>query len=91
MYPVYHPGKETAFILEPARWKPENNGYGKALDIYSYIEKTPVFAFGNTTGDFGMFHITGTNTLPNISFLLNHNDAKREYVYEPWHEEGMPA
>lgn len=91
MYPVYYPDEKTAFILKPDIWDPNNNGDGKALDIYSYIGKTPVFAFGNTTGDFGMFHLTSTNTLPNISFLLNHNDAGREYAYDPWHGTGMPA
>lgn len=91
MFPVYYPNSKTEFILEPIRWKPRNNNDGKALNIYSYIGKTPVFAFGNTTGDFGMFHITSSNTLPNISFLLNHNDSVREYVYAPWHGEAMPA
>lgn len=91
MWPAYYPGEKTAFILEPSYWEPENNANGKALDIYSYIGKTPIFAFGNTTGDFGMFHLTSTNPLPNISFLLNHNDSTREYSYLPWHGEGMPA
>lgn len=91
MEPVYYNEEKTAFILKPNYWKPKNNDNGKALDIYSYIGKTPVFAFGNTTGDFGMFHLTTTNTLPNISFLLNHNDTVREYAYQPWHGEGMPA
>lgn len=91
MHPVYHPAKGTEFILQPSIWQPKNNDDGKALNIYSQIGKTPVFAFGNTTGDFGMFHLTSTNTLPNLSFLLNHNDAAREYAYDPWHGKGMPA
>ena len=91
MVPVYLPNEKTEFILKPDIWEPNNNNDGKALNIYSYIGKTPVFAFGNTTGDFGMFHLTSTNTLPNISFLLNHDDAEREYAYEPWHGKGMPA
>ena len=91
MVPVYSPGEKTEFMLQPAIWEPNNNNNGKALNIYSYIGKTPVFAFGNTTGDFGMFHLTSTNPLPNISFLLNHDDGGREYAYEPWHGKGMPA
>lgn len=91
MVPIYLHGEKTEFILQPDIWEPGNNNDGKALNIYSYIGKIPVFAFGNTTGDFGMFHLASTNTLPNISFLLNHDDAEREYVYEPWHGKGVPA
>lgn len=91
MAPVYFPDEKTEFILQPSIWEPNNNNNGKALNIYSIVGKTPVFAFGNTTGDFGMFHLTSTNPLPNISFLLNHDDEEREYAYEPWHGKGMPA
>ena len=91
MEPVFYPDEKTAFILQPDIWMPGNNDNGKAQDIYSYIGKTPVFAFGNTTGDFGMFRLTSTSTLPHACFLLNHDDAKREYAYLPWHGEGMPA
>ncbi len=91
MSPVYEPGKQTNFILLPAYWSPKNNDDGKAIDIYTQLGKTPVFAFGNTTGDFGMFRLTSTNTLPNISLLLNHDDAEREYAYDPWHGAPMPA
>jgi len=91
MDPVYYPTKATAFILKPAIWVPKNDGNGKALNIYSYIGKIPVFAFGNTTGDFGMFRITSTSTYPHACFLLNHDDAEHEYVYPPWHGAGMPA
>lgn len=89
MDPVYHTGQNTAFILKPEIFLPSNNNDGKSQNIYKHIGKTPVFAFGNTTGDWGMFHLTSTNTLPNISFLLNHDDSTREYVYPPWH--GAPC
>ncbi len=91
MNPVFYPDEKTAFILQPDIWAPNNDDNGKALNIYSYIGKTPVFAFGNTTGDFGMFRLTSTNTLPHACFLLNHDDAQREYVYPPWHGDAMPA
>lgn len=91
MNPIYINGEETKFILQPEVIKPKNNNNGKAENIYSHIGRTPIFAFGNTTGDFGMFHITTTNTLPNVSFLLNHNDAEREYMYKPWHGKAMPT
>lgn len=76
----------TAFILEAGIYQPKNNGDGKAKNIYSHIGKTPVFAFGNTTGDFGMFHLTSTSPYPHMSLLLNHNDSAREYAYPPYHQ-----
>ncbi|MBN2616334.1 MAG: haloacid dehalogenase-like hydrolase [Bacteroidales bacterium] len=91
MTPEYVYGKETKFILKPEIFTPSNNGDGKAIDIYTQLGKTPVFAFGNTTGDWGMFRMTSTNTLPNICFMLNHDDGAREYVYKPWHGRGMPG
>ena len=89
--PIFHSGEKTDFILKAAICLPGNNNNGKALNIYNRIGKTPVFAFGNTIGDFGMFRLTSTNPLPHISFLLNHDDAQREYVYAPWHGKAMPA
>jgi phosphoserine phosphatase len=91
MIPKYVANQSTAFILQAETWEPGNNNDGKAENIYSHIGKTPILAFGNTTGDFGMFRFTSTNILPHFSFLINHDDSLREYKYEPWHGQGMPA
>lgn len=91
MQPVFHTGKGTEFVLEPTIFQPSNNNNGKAINIYRHIGKAPVFAFGNTTGDWGMFRMASANPLPNISFMLNHDDAKREYEYSPWHGTPCPA
>ena len=80
---TYYEGGKALFTLLPRNYEPKNNDGGKAIDIYTFIGKAPVFAFGNTTGDFGMFKITTSNSLPNASFLLNHNDTIREYGYSP--------
>lgn len=90
MSPNYFAGKKTSFILQPQIYKPKDNRDGKALNIYNHIGKIPVFAFGNTTGDFGMFKYTSTNTLPHACFLLNHDDPTREYAYLPYYDNEMP-
>jgi hypothetical protein len=90
MVPVYQDGK-TLFIAKDAIYQPKNDGDGKSLNIYSHIGKTPVFAFGNTTGDFGMFHLTATSQYPHVEFLLNHDDAEREYAYPPYHGASVPG
>ncbi|MBN1990722.1 MAG: haloacid dehalogenase-like hydrolase [Bacteroidales bacterium] len=85
MYPNFNAKGGTAFELKKGIFPPKNDGFNKALNIYSYIGKTPVFAFGNTTGDFGMFHLASTNKYPNMSLMLNHDDSDREYAYPPYH------
>lgn len=69
---------------------PKNDKDGKSLNIYSHIGKVPVFAFGNTNGDFGMFHLTSTSKYPHAEYLLNHDDSIREYAYPPYHGTPVP-
>lgn len=85
MTPVYNKGGEASFVLQKGIFPPKNDGNGKGLNIYSAIGKIPVLAFGNTTGDFGMFHLASTSKYPHMALMLNHDDAAREYAYEPYH------
>jgi hypothetical protein len=92
MNPAYSPSNhKTSFIISKGIYPSKDDNNGKSLNIYSHIGKVPVFAFGNTTGDFGMFHLTATSTYPHAEFLLNHNDSIREYAYLPWHGTPVPA
>ncbi|MDR1591787.1 MAG: haloacid dehalogenase-like hydrolase [Prevotellaceae bacterium] len=88
--PLYENGK-TSFIANAGIHQPKNDGNGKSLNIYSHIGKIPVFAFGNTTGDFGMFHLASTSRYPHIALLLNHDDDEREYAYPPYHGASVPG
>ncbi|NVO11924.1 MAG: haloacid dehalogenase-like hydrolase [Bacteroidales bacterium] len=84
--PKYFPiEKRTQFIIAKGIFPPKDDKDGKSLNIYSQIGKVPVFAFGNTTGDFGMFRLASTSKYPNAAYLLNHNDSIREYAYPPYH------
>lgn len=89
--PVYSKGDEASFIIQKGIFLPKNDGNGKSLNIHSQIGKVPVFAFGNTTGDFGMFHLTSTSKYPHLALMLNHDDAAREYAYEPYHGTAVPG
>lgn len=86
MNPTYP--NSTVFTIQKGIFQPKNDKDGKTLNINSHIGKVPVFAFGNTNGDFGMFHYTSTSTYPHVCYLLNHDD-KREYIYPPYH--GAPV
>lgn len=84
--PAYDNAKKyTTFTIGKGIFTPKNNSSGKAQNIYAQIGKIPVFAFGNTTGDFDMMHLVTANKHPHAAYLLNHDDAEREYAYPPYH------
>ena len=76
---------KLSYIIEKGWDQPKNNYYGKGINIYNTIGKLPVFAAGNTVGDFGMFKITSSNSLPNFVLMVNHDDAERELAYPPYY------
>ncbi|MDR1583399.1 MAG: haloacid dehalogenase-like hydrolase [Prevotellaceae bacterium] len=90
LIPLYQNDK-TSFVVGVGIYQPKNDGNGKSLNIYSHIGKIPVLAFGNTTGDFGMFHLASTSRYPHIALLLNHDDDEREYAYPPYHGASVPG
>jgi phosphoglycolate phosphatase-like HAD superfamily hydrolase len=65
-----------------------NNGAGKAEDIYLFIGKHPKAAFGNTDGDRQMLEFTQAGGTPSLEMLVLHDDATREYAYGP--ARGLP-
>ncbi len=65
-----------------------NNGAGKAEDIYLFIGKHPKAAFGNTDGDRQMLEYTQANGGASLEMLVLHDDATREYAYGP--AQGLP-
>jgi len=65
-----------------------NNGAGKAEDIYLFIGKHPKAAFGNTDGDREMLEYTQANGGVSLEMLVLHDDATREYGYGP--AQGLP-
>jgi hypothetical protein len=60
-----------------------NNGAGKAEDIYLFIGKNPKAAFGNTDGDREMLEYTQASGGASLEMLVLHDDATREYAYGP--------
>jgi len=65
-----------------------NNGVGKAEDIYLFIGKHPRAAFGNTEGDREMLEYTHASGGASLEMLVLHDDATREYAYGP--AQGLP-
>jgi hypothetical protein len=56
---------------------------GKPEDIYLFIGKRPVAAFGNSGGDREMLEYTGAGSGTRLMMLVLHDDATREYAYGP--------
>jgi hypothetical protein len=65
-----------------------DNGVGKAEDIYLFLGKHPKAAFGNSTGDQQMLEYTQASGGASLEMLVLHDDAQREYAYGP--AQGLP-
>jgi len=60
-----------------------NDEDGKPIGIHQYIGKRPVFAAGNSDGDYQMIEWTTTATdYPRFGMFVHHTDAEREYAYD---------
>jgi hypothetical protein len=82
---IIHPdGAGPEFYLDTLNFLSDVSS-GKAINIYNRIGKTPVFAFGNTTGDLDMFSLTSSNKkYKTLCVLLNHDSKDMEDAYLPY-------
>lgn len=55
---------------------------GKPVGIQNHIGRRPVFAAGNSDGDFQMLEWTTTGQGPRFGLLVHHDDAAREFAYD---------
>jgi len=55
---------------------------GKPVGIDSRIGKRPIFASGNSDGDFAMLEYTTAGDGARFGMLLHHTDAAREFAYD---------
>lgn len=55
---------------------------GKPVGIHQYIGKRPVFAGGNSDGDYAMLQWTSTGNGPRFGMIVHHTDSIREYAYD---------
>jgi hypothetical protein len=70
----------SLFLRDSAYLQPMAGGAGKAELIKNRIGKQPILAFGNTMGDYQMLTYAQSNSYPNLSLILIHDDP-REYIY----------
>ena len=55
---------------------------GKPVGINQHIGKRPIFASGNSDGDFEMLEWTTAGEGPRFGLIVHHTDADREYAYD---------
>ena len=55
---------------------------GKPINIDRTIGKRPIFAAGNSDGDFAMLEWTTAGTGPWMGLLIHHTDGEREWAYD---------
>jgi phosphoserine phosphatase len=59
-----------------------DDGPGKPVGIYRAIGRQPIFAFGNSDGDWQMLQWTAASPRPHFMGLVHHTDAAREWAYD---------
>lgn len=55
---------------------------GKPVGIHQHIGRRPVFAAGNSDGDFQMLEYTTAGDGPRLALIVHHTDAEREWAYD---------
>ncbi len=58
-----------------------NDKHIKPVNIELHIGKKPIFAAGNSDGDYEMMEYTLSGNGPSMAILVNHDDEVREYKY----------
>ena len=59
-----------------------DDGPGKPVGIYRGIGRQPIFAFGNSDGDWQMLQWTAGGAGPRFMGLVHHTDDEREFAYD---------
>ncbi|MGI9240991.1 MAG: HAD family hydrolase, partial [Verrucomicrobiales bacterium] len=55
---------------------------GKPVGIHRYIGRRPIFAGGNSDGDFQMLEWTSAGDGPRFGLIVHHTDGEREFAYD---------
>ncbi|CDZ68133.1 Nonspecific acid phosphatase [Neorhizobium galegae bv. orientalis] len=59
-----------------------DDGPGKPAGINKFIGRRPVFAAGNSDGDYEMLRWVAAGKGPGFAMIVHHTDATREYAYD---------
>lgn len=68
-----------------------NDKAGKPVGIQRFIGRRPIFAAGNSDGDYEMLEWTSTGPGRRLGLIVHHTDAVREWAYDRDSAEGRLA
>lgn len=77
----YVSNSDGQFILRQEEINSANDKHVKPANIELHIGRKPIFAAGNSDGDYEMMEYTLSNKLPSMAVLVHHDDEEREYKY----------
>ena len=83
--------RENKLVLlrRPGLIEPLDEGPGKPINIELHVGRPPILAVGNSDGDIEMLEYAASDVMPNLSLLLHHDDAEREYAYDEGAERAL--
>ena len=89
------PPEQVVGSATPTQYDPDQQGVmklpgiefvddkaGKPVGIDSYIGRRPIFAGGNSDGDFEMLEYTMAGGGARFAMIVHHTDQEREYAYD---------
>ena len=71
----------TPVLMKEPKIEFVDDGPGKPEGIDRFIGRRPIFAFGNSDGDWQMLQWTAAGSGARFMGLVHHTDAEREYAY----------
>lgn len=77
----YVSDESGTYLLRSGKIQSVNDKQIKPTNIELHIGKKPIFAAGNSDGDYQMMEYTLSNSTPSLAILVNHDDEIREYNY----------
>ena len=69
-------------LMKLAKVEFVDDGPGKPVGINRFIGRRPIFAFGNSDGDWQMLQWTAAGSGARFAGIVHHTDADREYAYD---------
>lgn len=70
-----------SYLVRTAKIQSANDKQVKPTNIELHIGRKPIFAAGNSDGDYQMMEYTLSGDGPSTAILVNHDDEAREYSY----------
>ncbi len=77
----YISDKKGVYIERESTINSFNDGPVKPANIELHIGKKPIFAAGNSDGDYQMMEYTLSGNSHSMAILVNHDDEEREFSY----------